>query len=221
MLLFLCKKINIFAHEKVFKVDNMNEMFELSEDGKVVLRAYLSNTHAVIPEGVTKIGENSFSSSQISSVIIPEGVEEIAFGAFRNCRYLLKVQLPNSLRIIGQQAFAATGLVSLHIPDGVTEIGLAAFFNSRDLRSISIPSTVKKMVDPFAGVMLEEAHIYVRDLDLFNAIDCSYCKRLYVPSEMLEAYKQHPIFRRVEHIGEIGNGDVVLFLRGYKRIELF
>ena len=187
----------------MIKVENMSEMLKLSEDGKVVLEADHSITHAVIPEGVTKIGKESFNGSQISSVIIPEGVEEIESHAFGNCRKLSKVQLPNSLKIIGQGAFAATGLVSLHIPEGVTEIGIAAFFNSRALRSVSIPSTVKKMVEPFLAVELDEAHIYVRDLDRLEVDDCIDCKKLYVPSGMLEAYKRHPFFGKIEHIVEM------------------
>ena len=76
--------------QKAFKVENMNEMMKLSEDGKVVLEADHSIIHAVIPEGVIKICENSFNGSQVSSMIIPEGVEEIEFGAFRNCHKLSK-----------------------------------------------------------------------------------------------------------------------------------
>ena len=201
--LFLNEKFIKFAHEKAIKVEHMNEKLILSEDGKAVLKADPSIIHAVIPEGVTKIGKDSFNGSQISSVIIPEGVEEIEFGAFRNCFKLSKVQLPNSLRVLGQQAFAATGLVSLHIPEGVTEIGLAAFFNSRALRSISIPSTVEKIIDPFVAVELHDAYFYVRDLDRLEMGGYIDCENLYVPSGMLEAYKQHPFFGKIEHIIEM------------------
>ncbi len=201
--LFLNEKFIKFAHEKAIKVEHMNEKLILSEDGKAVLEADHSIIHAVIPEGVTKIGKDSFNGSQISSVIIPEGVEEIEFGAFRNCFKLSKVQLPNSLRVLGQQAFAATGLVSLHIPEGVTEIGLAAFFNSRALRSISIPSTVEKIIDPFVAVELHDAYFYVRDLDRLEMGGYIDCENLYVPSGMLEAYKQHPFFGKIEHIIEM------------------
>ena len=179
--LFLNEKFIKFAHEKAIKVEHMNEKLILSEDGKAVLKADPSIIHAVIPEGV----------------------EEIEFGAFRNCFKLSKVQLPNSLRVLGQQAFAATGLVSLHIPEGVTEIGLAAFFNSRALRSISIPSTVEKIIDPFVAVELHDAYFYVRDLDRLEMGGYIDCENLYVPSGMLEAYKQHPFFGKIEHIIEM------------------
>lgn len=201
--LFLNEKFIKFAHEKAIKVEHMNEKLILSEDGKAVLEADHSIIHAVIPEGVTKIGKDSFNGSQISSVIIPEGVEEIGYGAFRNTYKLSEVQLPHSLKIIGDTAFAATGLVSLHIPEGVTEIGGAAFFNSRALRHISIPSTVNKIINPFMAVELHDAHIYVRDLERLEIVGHINCKYLYVPSGMLEAYKRHPVFGEIENIVEI------------------
>jgi hypothetical protein len=201
--LFLNEKFIKFAHEKAIKVEHMNEKLILSEDGKAVLEADHSIIHAVIPEGVTKIGKDSFNGSQISSVIIPEGVEEIGYGAFRNTYKLSEVQLPHSLKIIGDTAFAATGLVSLHIPEGVTEIGGAAFFNSRALRHISIPSTVNKILNPFMAVELHDAHIYVRDLERLEIVGHINCKYLYVPSGMLEAYKRHPVFGEIENIVEI------------------
>jgi len=201
--LFLNEKFIKFAHEKAIKVEHMNEKLILSEDGKAVLEADHSIIHAVIPEGVTKIGKDSFNGSQISSVIIPEGVEEIGYGAFRNTYKLSEVQLPHSLKIIGDTAFAATGLVSLQIPEGVTEIGGAAFFNSRALRHISIPSTVNKILNPFMAVELHDAHIYVRDLERLEIVGHINCKYLYVPSGMLEAYKRHPVFGEIENIVEI------------------
>ena len=201
--LFLNEKFIKFAHEKAIKVEHMNEKLILSEDGKAVLKADPSIIHAVIPEGVTKIGKDSFNGSQISSVIIPEGVEEIGYGAFRNTYKLSEVQLPHSLKIIGDTAFAATGLVSLQIPEGVTEIGGAAFFNSRALRHISIPSTVNKILNPFMAVELHDAHIYARDLERLEIVGHINCKYLYVPSGMLEAYKRHPVFGEIENIVEI------------------
>lgn len=182
----------------------MNEVLKLSEDGKKLLWADKSITNITIPEGVTIIGEDAFNGSLITSIVIPEGVEEISFGAFRNCHKLTNVQLPSSLKKMEQQAFAATGLVSLQIPEGVTEIGKAAFFNSRSLRSIIIPSTMEIMIDPFVAVELHEAYINITDLDrLKYGSNWFNCKYLYVPSGMLEAYKQHPVFGKVEHIIEM------------------
>lgn len=183
----------------------MNEVFKLSEDGEKLLSAMSITNNITIPEGVKIIGEFAFEYCYgLTSVVIPEGVEEISLGAFCNCHELKSVQLPSSLKKIKGDAFSATGLTSIQIPEGVTEIGGAAFFNSRSLRSIIIPSTMEIMMDPFVAVELHDAYIHVTDLDrLIYDGDWFDCKYLYVPSGMLEAYKQHPVFGKVEHIVEM------------------
>ena len=204
----------------------MNEVLKLSEDRKTVIWADKSIANITIPEGVEEIGlgafedcrkltsaklpyslkkieEFAFSSTGLVSIQIPEGVEEIDYRAFVNCHKLKSVQLPFSLKKIGEQAFAGTGLVSIQIPEGVTEIGSLAFFNSLFLRSIVIPSTVEIMIDPFVAVELHEAYIYITDLERIKFGGHLECKYLYVPSGKIEAYKQHPVFGKVEHIIEM------------------
>ena len=76
----------------------------------------------------------------IKSVIVPDGVIEIAGGAFADCKELINIILPKSLRKISTYidyehniddisgAFAhCTSLQSIAIPNGVTEIGENAF----------------------------------------------------------------------------------------------
>ena len=54
-------------------------------------------------------------------VVIPEGVTEIYWAAFRNCAGLTEVALPSSLRNFGSSAFAGcTGLTQITLPEGVT-----------------------------------------------------------------------------------------------------
>ena len=52
-----------------------------------------------IPSGVKKIEYFAFTNS-IRSVIVPEGVEEIAAGAFA-CSFLDYLELPDSLKLLG------------------------------------------------------------------------------------------------------------------------
>ena len=61
-------------------------------------------------------------------VVIPEGVTEIADGAFRFNDSIEEVSLPNSLKIIGIGAFAyCNGLKDISISESVEQIGVSAF----------------------------------------------------------------------------------------------
>ena len=70
--------------------------------------------------------------------IIPEGVVEIASGAF----YLSpveRVEFPETLRVIGRRAFACCNLRSIALPDGITELRESAFIFCRQLQEVNFP----------------------------------------------------------------------------------
>ena len=81
----------------------------------------------VIPEGITSIGNSTFSDSGITSVIIPEGVTSIGNYVFSGCD-LTSIELPESLRSLGEGVFSyCYDLKSISIPAGVTRIESGAF----------------------------------------------------------------------------------------------
>lgn len=64
-------------------------------------------------------------------MFVPEGVEEIAPGAFAGMKNLRRVQLPKTLRRIGAAAFyGCENLTQITLPAGLVELGTAAFKNS-------------------------------------------------------------------------------------------
>lgn len=74
------------------------------------LTGYVGNGGIVeIPEGVEIIGWGAFRNrADVTDVIIPEGVKEIFSYAFEGCKELQKVTIPASVTDIGTDAFAAT-----------------------------------------------------------------------------------------------------------------
>ena len=68
------------------------------EPGKIVIRGILK-----------EIPEQAFTSSNITSVIIPEGVKTIGMGAFAYCEDLVYVDLPSTLTSIETMAFYQNG----------------------------------------------------------------------------------------------------------------
>ena len=110
-------------------------------------RGYI--TSISFPQGITKIGANSFIGCiNLDSIVVPQGVESIGNMAFSGCGSLLSVELPQSIKTIGNSAFyGCTSLTGISIPDSVTSIGDSAFGGCTGLTSISIPNSVTSIGD--------------------------------------------------------------------------
>ena len=67
----------------------------------------------------------------MQDVLIPEGIEEIAPGAFCGRNEIKRVKLPKTLKRISDVAFyGCSRLESIDLPKGTKEIGTAAFKGS-------------------------------------------------------------------------------------------
>ncbi len=78
-----------------------------------------------------------------TSIVIPEGVTEIAEDAFRRCKALESVVIPNSVKEIGNEAFySCESLKSLQIPESLTKIGENAFYYCDSLSNVEYRGTV-------------------------------------------------------------------------------
>lgn len=99
---------------------------------------------AVIPEGITSIGEYAFSyCSNLESITIPDSVTTIGYEAFHSCSKLASVTIGNGVTTIGNFAFYyCTSLPSVTIPNSVTSIGQSAFDGCSSLTSVTIPNSV-------------------------------------------------------------------------------
>ena len=98
----------------------------------------------VIKKGVTSIGDRAFRGCKgLTSITIPDSVTSIGEEAFCLCTDINSITIPNSVTSIGNYAFSGcSGLTSINIPDSVTSIGNSAFNGCSGLTSITIPDSV-------------------------------------------------------------------------------
>ena len=94
--------------------------------------------------GGTFIAYEAFRNCRnLTSVVIPDGVTSIGNYAFSNCSSLTSIVIPDSVTSIYPSAFrGCTSLTSVTIGDSVTSIGASAFYNCTGLTSIVIPDSV-------------------------------------------------------------------------------
>ena len=119
-------------------------------------------TSITIPNSVTNIGVRAFGAcSSLTTPVynahcfaylptsfegtytVPDGIKQIAGGAFYECSSLTSVTIPNSVTSIGNYAFeGCSSLASITIPNSVTSIGYRAFYGCSSLTSVTIPDSV-------------------------------------------------------------------------------
>ena len=185
------------------------------EDGTIEIDSYDGDYEAiVIPaqiggRDVTVIGGFA-NEDEITSVVIPDTVREIADNAFVNCFNITSVKmganvevigdfafhgeveeivLPDTLKIIGRNAFYGQPFKTLYIPEQVEEIGAGAF-HGIDVENLAIPGSVKNIgyqafhyCDKLETVVIEEGVETICD-EAFS--DCTSLKTVIIPSSVTE-----------------------------------
>ncbi len=101
------------------------------------------------------IGENQIvgintdlfkNNTDITSVVISEGIMYVEYAAFRGCTNLKSVVLPNSLTYIDMHAFRdCTALESVTFGDGLIEIDNEAFEGCSSLGDVLLPASVARI----------------------------------------------------------------------------
>ena len=117
--------------------------------GASAFHGAINLTSIVIPYGVNSIGASAFYGvSSLQSIEIPSTVTSIGASAFYGASNLLMVTFgsDSQLNSIGASAFyGATQLESIEIPSLVKTIGDLAFRGASSLTSITIPNSVTSM----------------------------------------------------------------------------
>ena len=148
---------------------------------KIASQAYYQNadlTSYEFSEGITEIGDFAFARSGLESIVIPEGVTKIGYGAFYHCDNLQSVQIPSTVTEIDDYAFAKTPFLEnnqsatypfvvagdgiligylgsdsiINIPGGVKQISDGVFRDHMGITAVNVPDTVEAIgEDAFKG----------------------------------------------------------------------
>ena len=108
-------------------------------------------TGVVIPDSVTEIADLAFTGcSGLVSLELPAGLTTLGIGAFRDCTALATLTFDPSapLETVSTEAFkGCTALSSITIPASVKRIGEGAFLNCSVVTSVTIAEGVARIDD--------------------------------------------------------------------------
>lgn len=117
--------------------------------GAAAKRAYketrLQLHTVVIPDSVARIGYGAFCGCEgLTNITIPESVTEIRARAFQFCKKLTSITLPKNLTIIEENTFEwCASLSEIAIPESVISIGQMAFSWCLSLSSVTLRDGLK------------------------------------------------------------------------------
>ena len=114
------------------------------------------------------------------------GITNIYSSAFRECRSLKSITIPNTVTIIGGDAFNnCFSLTSITIPKGATNIYSLAFRECHSLTSVTIPNTVTMFYNSAFNSCYSLASITIPDgvtsIDGSAFQDCSTLTSITIP----------------------------------------
>ncbi len=141
-----------------------------------------------VPETVQKIRKGAFSSTNIESVKLNEGLEVIDEYAFSDTD-IQEIEFPSSLKEIRGYAFSNTELSSVTFPENITMIGESAFENCGRLKLIEFTSNLapkelhnNSFLDCFeiSSVVLPENADFIDYMEKFIALDIDDVESLIV-----------------------------------------
>ena len=158
---------------------------------------------------VTAIGHYAFGRSKITSIYIPNTVNELGFLVFNGCQNLVSVHLPNNFICITDATFdSCTSLTEITIPDAIQSIGSWAFYQCSSLKTVTLSKDLRGIGNDAFRDCNNLREIYVRSNEVPQidsyAFDTEVLQlaTLYVPKGCKEAYSTAEYWKDFAHIEE-------------------
>lgn len=167
-------------------------------------KGYLDFDPGFIFKTTIRIKDEAFANTDAKSIVIPEGIEHIGYGAFKNCPQLESVILPSSVKTLGEASFEnCKNLKQVILPDGLQTINTHMFKGCESLERIELPTEISDIkADIFLGCNnLKEIHIktenpphmsvtfpYELPQNTKNPLGINDNTRIYIPSGSMDKY---------------------------------
>ena len=97
-----------------------------------------------VPDGVRTIAERAFLSSNITSVVLPNTLNEIGYLSFGYCKHLTKVTIPASVTTLGRTVFGGCHYLKYAKIESEV-VGENMFYDCKSLSTIILGPKVKKL----------------------------------------------------------------------------
>lgn len=147
---YYTKKLSVIKNSNPnFKVEDGMLM---SADGKILFRCVNDNKRIVINDGVETIAQGAFCGrDRMEQIFLPNSLRIICKDAFRGCHNIDNVEIPKGVLSIGVESFSfCWNLKTLILPSSLREIGYCAFKHSDHLTNLIYPKDredeLKKMI---------------------------------------------------------------------------
>lgn len=121
-----------------FKVE---EGMLMSADGKILFRCVNENKKVVVKNGIETIAQGAFyGRNRMEEIVLPVSIKIICKEAFRGCHSIDNVILPEGVESVGVESFSfCWNLKSMTLPSTLKEIAYNAFEHSDHLQNFVLP----------------------------------------------------------------------------------
>ena len=147
-----------------------------------------------IPSTVKEISSYAFSETNLTEVVLPEGLENLG-GAerggrvFQNCYSLEKITLPSTLKILRPYIFYnCESLESVTIPEGLEFLGDGVFGGCTKLKEVNIPSTITEIPSSLCSSCSSLTKVSMSDnvttIGMLAFANCESLESLHFPAKL-------------------------------------
>lgn len=181
------------GEDATYDLDSKGKLWIKGSGAVTDITAFKENNQirtVVVKEGITDIAPYAFSRcDSLVSVTLPDSMTAIREAMFIKCDNLSEVTLPKKLKVIGDNAFSGCmNLTSLTLPDTLTDIGVEAF-SGVGITKFNLPQGVQRIgegaftSDIFTEIQLPET---ITDLGARAFQYCEKLKKITIPENVSE-----------------------------------